>query len=124
MLGGVAVTDLNLVTVLEINATVAPSFGDKELNVQPEVAVGFLGHDVGGAVFAASRGGIVGLENRAAVNGIIDDLPFDRHRGRKAGACPVSPFVVEQRTAAIDQDFGVGRRLGAESDLGERGGEQ
>ena len=78
MLGGVAVADLDFVAVLEIDAAVAAGFGDEKFEVEAKVAVDFFGDDVGGAVFSASSGGIVGLEDGAAVDGISDDFPFDR----------------------------------------------
>ena len=94
VLGFVAVKHLNFVTVLEIDAAVASGFGDEEFDVQSKVAVLLFGDDVGGAVFAASGGGIVGHQNGTGVNGIADDFPFDRQAGGKARPLPISPFTV------------------------------
>ena len=80
MLRPVAVQDLNLVAVLEVHAAVAALLRDEELDVETEVAVLLLRDDIGGAVLATRRDWIVGHEDGAIIDGIVDDLPLDRER--------------------------------------------
>lgn len=115
----IPVEHLDLVAVLQIDPAVATFFRDQEFDVEPEIAVGFFGHDICGAVFAAGRRRVVGADGRGAVvDGVGHDLPFDGQRGRQAGACPIRPVFVERGPAAIKYQGCFFGRFGPHADLG------
>ena len=115
----VAVEDLDFVAVLQIDAAVAAGLGDAEFDVEAEVAVFGFGDDVGGSVFSAVGGAVVGHDDGAfgGFHGVGDDFPFDGHGGEEAGAFPVFPFGVEQRAGAVDEDFCAGGWGGSEVEV-------
>ncbi len=95
VLGLVAVEYLDFIAVLQVHAAVPAGLHDEELDVQPEIAIRFLRHNVRRAIFPAVRGAIVTHHRRAFVHGGIHDLPFDRQGGFEARAFPISPLLVE-----------------------------
>ena len=77
MFAGVAVEDLDFVSILEIDAAVAAFVGDEEFDVQAEVAVLLLGYYVGCSVFSSCCRGVVAHEDFAGIDGVVDEFPFD-----------------------------------------------
>ena len=116
--GFVAIEDLDFEAILQIDAAIAAGFHDKEFDMEAEIAIGFFGDDIGGAIFAAGGDGVIGHEDRALVDGIFDDFPFDGERGFEAWALPINPFFVEERAGAIEDDFGAFEGFGVETDIG------
>ena len=97
----VTVHDLNFVAVLKVNAAIAASIHHIEFDMQPKISILLLSDDIGGTKFATRSGGIIGHDSGPSIDGIIDDLPLDRHRGFKARSLPIDPFLVKRFPGAI-----------------------
>ena len=118
----IAVQDLDFVSVLEVDTTVASRLGDEEFDVKAKVAVRLFGDDIGSAIFAAGGGWVVGHEDRADVNWIGGYFPFDGEGGGEAWAFPIGPLCIEHCHRSIEQHLCAGEWFGTHSDLCSGGG--
>ena len=74
----VAITDLNLIPVLQIDAAVPAGTANPELDVETKIAVDRLGYDIGRAVDTARRRWVICLDARPAIHRIRNHRPLDR----------------------------------------------
>ena len=76
----VAITDLNLIPILQIDAAVAARAANPKLNMETEVTINRLGHDIGCAVDTACRRRVICFDTRPAIHRIRNHRPLYRHR--------------------------------------------
>ena len=74
----VAITDLNLIPILQIDAAVPARTANPKLNMEPEVAVDRLGDDIGRAVDTAGRCWVICFDARPAIHRILNHRPLNR----------------------------------------------
>ena len=111
MTGPIPIEDLDFVTILQIHPTVAPFFGDPKLDVQSKVAELLLGDDIRRSKLSSGSGGVIRHHDRSLIHRIINHFPFDGQGRTETGPLPVSPFLIQQLAATVQEHLGTFNRL-------------
>src|SRR5688572_257156 len=111
MFGGIAVEDLNLVTILKVHTAVTTRIWNEELYVSPKIPEFFFGYNVCSSVFSSRRRWIVGVQYSSLVHRIFYDRPLYRKLSGKSRTFPVCPLIIEHLPASIKIHLGTLWRL-------------
>ncbi len=95
MLGGIAVQDLDLVTVLQVNSGISSFLFNEEFHMESEIPVFLFGHNICRTVFMIHHCRIIAAHHSPFIHRIVHNFPFDGHLSGKPGTFPVDPVLMK-----------------------------